>query len=116
MIDAGIIILGDELRIDKKYRGIQVNIGCKIAKLTSSIRISSLSVVLIDNENEQTEISDWKALEKWLLTKYKDLANVDLNIDQIILKKSTENIKLVRDGKTLGSIRSLVKINNENIE
>ncbi|CAB4481439.1 unnamed protein product [Rhizophagus irregularis] len=36
MIDAGIIVLGDELRIDKKYHGIQVNIRCKIAKITTS--------------------------------------------------------------------------------
>ncbi|PKK62213.1 hypothetical protein RhiirC2_790698 [Rhizophagus irregularis] len=51
MIDAEIIFLG-ELRIDKKYGGIQVNIGL-------------YQFALIDDENEKNGISDWKTLEKW---------------------------------------------------
>ncbi|RGB31039.1 hypothetical protein C1646_709991 [Rhizophagus diaphanus] len=54
MIDAEIIFLGDELRIDKKYGGIQVNIGCKIINMDKSLRTSTLSVALIDDENEKT--------------------------------------------------------------
>ncbi|GES73476.1 hypothetical protein GLOIN_2v1658834 [Rhizophagus clarus] len=114
MIVAEIIFLGDELRIDKKYLGIQVSIECKITNITRSLRSSTLSIALIDNE--KTEFSNWKTLEKWLLTKYKERTNIDINIDQIKFKDSASNIKLVRDGEILGSIHSLVKTNNENIE
>jgi hypothetical protein len=101
--DAEIIILGDELKID----GIQINMGCKITKLTIFIRTSTLSVV-IDDETNKRKFRIGR-LKSGYYDKYKELANVDLNVGQVNL-----HIPM----KTLNSyvIRSLVKVNNDNIE
>uniref|UniRef100_A0A1D1ZLN9 5'-nucleotidase surE n=1 Tax=Anthurium amnicola TaxID=1678845 RepID=A0A1D1ZLN9_9ARAE len=109
-----IIIKGDELWISKKYQGVQVSIGCKGCKVINVDKVSPI-VSLIDNEDEETKLSEWTLLEKWLLFHYKKRTNVNLDLNQIKHNHSSENIRLVRDGNFLGFIHDLIKNHNENI-
>lgn len=116
IVAAKIILPGDELWINKKYRNTQVDIGCIVKGInTSYVNISSLVVALVDDENEKTEVRDWKTLEKWLVVKYKESENVDIDMDKIKFDASSKVINLVRNKKVLGSIYSLVKFHNDNI-
>ncbi|CAB4473536.1 unnamed protein product [Rhizophagus irregularis] len=80
-----IIIHGDELWVNKKYQGVQVSIGCKVIDVDKVCPI----VALIDNEDEESKLSEWTQLEKWLLFHYKERTNVNLDLNIIMPVKTS---------------------------
>uniref|UniRef100_U9TFG9 Uncharacterized protein n=1 Tax=Rhizophagus irregularis (strain DAOM 181602 / DAOM 197198 / MUCL 43194) TaxID=747089 RepID=U9TFG9_RHIID len=96
---AGVIKIGDELRINKSYSSIvdgkkdsvPVYIGCKITEIING----KLTVILIDYDEEQKEIFSLNMLEEWLLVKF----GLDKEYRPRDCHDCNEKIKIKREGE-----------------
>ncbi|CAB4474822.1 unnamed protein product [Rhizophagus irregularis] len=100
---AGVIKIGDELRINRSYSSIvdgkkdsvPVYIGCKITEIIDG----KLTVVLIVYDEEQKVIFSLNTLEEWLFVKF----GLDKEYRPKDYHDCNEKIKIKREGEWIGS-------------